>query len=147
MVVKQTKAKNAAVRYFARKHNLTKIKTGNKQIYVFSKQEYRLFLFYINRRKEKKENKKQLVFGFYKKAKPAAQKKEAVKTKDEKKEKELLKKICTLLKAAKDDGVDKDVLIKKLKTDKKTLNRIINKAVDLPIAEDEEIDKRIYWIG
>ena len=137
----------AEVRYFARKYNIPKITIENKQLFVFDKKDYRLFLFYKNIGKKKKENKKQLHFSFYDNQKSVIQKQNTISKKDVQREKTLIKKLCTLLQKAGINGVDKIILQTVLKIDKKQLENILNKNTSLPIAEDETIDNNLYWVG
>ena len=137
----------AEVRYFARKYNIPKITIENKQLFVFDKKDYRLFLFYKNIGKKKKENKKQLHFSFYDNQKSVIQKQNTISKKDVQREKTLIKKLCTLLQKAGINGVDKIILQTALKIDKKQLENILNKNTLLPIAEDETIDNNLYWVG
>jgi len=137
----------AEVRYFARKYNIPKITIENKQLFVFDKKDYRLFLFYKNIGKKKKENKKQLHFSFYDNQKSVIQKQNTISKKDVQREKTLIKKLCTLLQKAGINGVDKIILQTALKIDKKQLENILNKNTSLPIAEDETIDNNLYWVG
>ena len=137
----------AEVRYFARKYNIPKITIENKQLFVFDKKEYQLFLLYKNIRKEKKENKKQLHFSFYDNQKSVIQKQNIISKKDVQREKMLIKKLCALLQKAGINGIDKNILQKALKIDKKQLENLLNKNTSLPIAEDETIDNNLYWVG
>ena len=137
----------AEVRYFARKYNIPKITIENKQLFVFDKKDYRLFLFYKNIGKKKKENKKQLHFSFYDNQKSVIQKQNTISKKDVRREKTLIKKLCTLLQKAGINGVDKIILQTALKIDKKQLENLLNKNTSLPIAEDETIDNNLYWVG
>ncbi|QHX42847.1 hypothetical protein GWP43_04630 [Treponema vincentii] len=137
----------AEVRYFARKYNIPKITIENKQLFIFDKKEYRLFLLYKNICKEKKENKKQLHFSFYDNQKCVIQKQNIISRKDVQREKTLIKKLCALLQKAGSNGIDKNILQTALKIDKKQLENILNKNTSLPIAEDETIDNNLYWVG
>lgn len=137
----------AEVRYFARKHNIPKITIENKQVFIFDKKDYRLFLLYKNIGKKKKENKKQLHFSFYDNQKCVIQKQNIISKKDVQREKTLVKKLCALLQKAGINGVDKTILQTALKIDKKQLENILNKNTLLPIAEDETIDNNLYWVG
>lgn len=137
----------AEVRYFARKYNIPKITIENKQVFIFDKKDYRLFLLYKNIGKKKKENKKQLHFSFYDNQKTVIQKQNIISKKDVQREKALIKKLCALLQKAGINGVDKTILQTALKIDKKQLENILNKNTSLPIAEDETIDNNLYWVG
>ena len=137
----------AEVRYFARKYNIPKITIENKQLFVFDKKDYRLFLLYKNIGKKKQENKKQLHFSFYDNQKTVIQKQNTVSKKVLQQEKALIKKLCALLQKAGSNGIDKNILQKALKIDKKQLENILNKNTSLPIAEDETIDNNLYWVG
>ena len=137
----------AEVRYFARKYNIPKITVENKQVFIFDKKDYRLFLLYKNIGKKKQENKKQLHFSFYDNQKSVIQKQNIISKKDVQREKTLIKKLCTLLQKAGINGVDKIILQTALKIDKKQLENILNKNTSLPIAEDETIDNSLYWVG
>lgn len=137
----------AEVRYFARKYNIPKITVENKQVFIFDKKDYRLFLLYKNIGKKKQENKKQLHFSFYDNQKSVIQKQNIISKKDVQREKTLIKKLCTLLQKAGINGVDKIILQTALKIDKKQLENILNKNTSLPIAEDETIDNNLYWVG
>ena len=137
----------AEVRYFARKYNIPKITVENKQVFIFDKKDYRLFLLYKNIGKKKQENKKQLHFSFYDNQKSVIQKQNIISKKDVQREKTLIKKLCTLLQKAGINGVDKIILQTVLKIDKKQLENILNKNTSLPIAEDETIDNNLYWVG
>lgn len=137
----------AEVRYFARKYNIPKITIENKQLFIFDKKDYRLFLLYKNIGKKKKENKKQLHFSFYDNQKCVIQKQNIISKKDVQREKTLVKKLCALLQKAGINGVDKTILQTALKIDKKQLENILNKNTLLPIAEDETIDNNLYWVG
>ena len=137
----------AEVRYFARKYNIPKITVENKQVFIFDKKDYRLFLLYKNIGKKKQENKKQLCFPFYGDNKTVIQKQNIISKKDVQREKTLIKKLCTLLQKAGINGVDKIILQTALKIDKKQLENILNKNTSLPIAEDETIDNNLYWVG
>lgn len=137
----------AEVRYFARKYNIPKITIENKQLFVFDKKDYRLFLLYKNIGKKKQENKKQLHFSFYDNQKTVIQKQNIISKKDVQREKTLVKKLCALLQKAGSNGIDKNILQTTLKIDKKQLENILNKNTSLPIAEDETIDNNLYWVG
>ena len=137
----------AEVRYFARKYNIPKITVENKQVFIFDKKDYRLFLLYKNIGKKKQENKKQLHFSFYDNQKTVIQKQNTVSKKVLQQEKALIKKLCALLQKAGSNGIDKNILQKALKIDKKQLENILNKNTSLPIAEDETIDNNLYWVG
>lgn len=137
----------AEVRYFARKYNIPKITIENKQVFIFDKKDYRLFLLYKNIRKQRKENSKQLHFSFYDNQKSVIQKQNIISKKDVQREKALIKKLCALLQKAGMNGIDKTVLQPALKIDKKQLENILNKNTSLPIAEDETIDNNLYWVG
>ena len=137
----------AEVRYFARKYNIPKITIENKQLFVFDKKEYQLFLLYKNIRKEKKENKKQLHFPFYDNQKIYIPPQKIINKKDAQRERMLIKKLCELLQKAGINGIDKNILQKALKIDKKQLENLLNKNTSLPIAEDETIDNNLYWVG
>lgn len=137
----------AEVRYFARKYNIPKITIENKQLFVFDKKDYRLFLLYKNIVKKKKENKKQLHFSFYDNQKSVIQRQNIISKKDVQREKTLVKKLCALLQKAGINGVDKTILQTALKIDKRKLENILNKNTSLPIAEDETIDNKLYWVG
>ena len=135
------------VRYFARKYNIPKITVENKQVFIFDKKDYRLFLLYKNIGKKKQENKKQLHFSFYDNQKSVIQKQNTISKKDLQREKTLIKKLCALLQKAGSNGIDKNILQTTLKIDKKQLENILNKNTSLPIAEDETIDNKLYWVG
>lgn len=137
----------AEVRYFARKYNIPKITIENKQVFIFDKKDYRLFLLYKNIGKKKQANKKQLHFSFYDSQKIVIQKQNIISKKDVQREKMLVKKLCALLQKAGSNGIDKNILQKALKIDKKQLENILNKNTSLPIAEDETIDNNLYWVG
>lgn len=137
----------AEVRYFARKYNIPKITIENKHVFIFDKKEYRLFLLYKNIGKKKKENKQQLHFPFYDNQKIYIQPQKIISKKDTQREKMLIKKLCALLQKAGSNGIDKNILQKALKIDKKQLENILNKNTSLPIAEDETIDNNLYWVG
>lgn len=137
----------AEVRYFARKYNIPKITIENKQLFIFDKKDYRLFLLYKNIRKEKKDDTKQLHFSFYDNQKTVIQKQNIISKKDVQREKTLIKKLCALLQKAGINGIDKNILQKALKIDKRKLENILNKNTSLPIAEDETIDNNLYWVG
>lgn len=137
----------AEVRYFARKYNIPKITIENKQLFIFDKKDYQLFLLYKNIGKKKKENKKQLHFSFYDNQKSVIQKQNIISKKDVQREKMLIKKLCALLQKAGSNGIDKNILQTTLKIDKKQLENILNKNTSLPIAEDETIDNNLYWVG
>jgi hypothetical protein len=137
----------AEVRYFARKYNIPKITIENKQLFIFDKKDYRLFLFYKNIGKEKQDDTRQLHFSFYDNQKSVIQKQNIISKKDVQREKTLIKKLCTLLQKAGINGVDKIILQTALKIDKKQLENILNKNTSLPIAEDDKIDNNLYWVG
>lgn len=137
----------AEVRYFARKYNIPKITIENKQLFIFDKKDYRLFLLYKNIRKEKKDDTKQLHFSFYDNQKTVIQKQNIISKKDVQRENMLVKKLCELLQKAGSNGIDKNILQKALKIDKKQLENLLNKNTSLPIAEDETIDNNLYWVG
>lgn len=137
----------AEVRYFARKYNIPKITIENKQLFIFDKKDYRLFLLYKNIRKEKKDDTKQLHFSFYDNQKCVIQKQNIISKKDVQRENMLVKKLCELLQKAGINGIDKNILQKALKIDKKQLENLLNKNTSLPIAEDETIDNNLYWVG
>ena len=137
----------AEVRYFARKYNIPKITIENKQVFIFDKKDYRLFLLYKNIRKEKKDDTRQLHFSFYDNQKCVIQKQNIISKKDVQREKMLVKKLCALLQKAGSNGIDKNILQKALKIDKRKLENILNKNTSLPIAEDETIDNNLYWVG
>lgn len=145
-VAKKTKSKNAEVRYFARKHNMPKIIIENKPVFIFDKTDYRLFLIYKNQYRSKPLCKAQLVFDFYNNVK-VERKKNVIRPNVVKRENILVNKICALLKDAKDSGVDKNIIEKRFKLDKKELQGLLNKHSYLPIAEDDEIDNKLYWVG
>ena len=159
-VAEKARVNPAEVRYFARKYNIPKITIENKQLFVFDKKDYRLFLLYKHIRKEKKDDtrqlhfsfydnqkKKQLCFPFYDDNKTVIQKQNIISKKDTQHEKMLIKKLCTLLQKAGINGIDKNILQTALKIDKKQLENILNKNTSLPIAEDETIDNNLYWVG
>lgn len=146
-VAEKARVNPAEVRYFARKYNIPKITIENKQLFVFDKKDYRLFLLYKNIGKKKQENKKQLHFSFYDNQKTVIQKQNTVSKKVLQQEKALIKKLCALLQKAGSNGIDKNILQKALKIDKKQLENILNKNTSLPIAEDETIDNNLYWVG
>lgn len=146
-VAEKARVNPAEVRYFARKYNIPKITIENKQLFVFDKKEYRLFLLYKNICKEKKENKKQLHFSFYDNQKCVIQKQNIINKKDVQREKTLIKKLCALLQKAGSNGIDKNILQTALKIDKRQLENLLNKNTSLPIAEDETIDNNLYWVG
>ena len=146
-VAEKTHAKAAEVRYFARKYHLAKISIENKQTFIFDKKDYRLFLLYKNILKKKKDDKKQLYFSFYDEQRTAIQKQNTVSKRTLQREKVLIKKLCALLRSAGIHGIDKNILQKALKIDKKRLANLLNKNPSLPIAEDETIDNNLYWIG
>ena len=137
----------AEVRYFARKYNIPKITIENKQLFIFDKKDYRLFLLYKNIGKKKQENKKQLHFPFYDNQKSVIQKQNIISKKDVQRENMLVKKLCELLQKAGINGIDKNILQTTLKIDKRKLENILNKNTSLPIAEDETIDNNLYWVG
>ena len=137
----------AEVRYFARKYNIPKITIENKQLFIFDKKDYRLFLLYKNICKEKKDDTKQLHFSFYDTQKTVIQKQNIISKKDVQRENMLVKKLCELLQKAGINGIDKNILQKALKIDKKQLENLLNKNTSLPIAEDETIDNNLYWVG
>lgn len=137
----------AEVRYFARKYNIPKITIENKQLFIFDKKDYRLFLLYKNIRKEKKDDTKQLHFSFYDNQKCVIQKQNIISKKDVQRENMLVKKLCELLQKAGINGIDKNILQTALKIDKKQLENLLNKNTSLPIAEDETIDNNLYWVG
>ena len=146
-VAEKTHVKPAEVRYFARKYNIPKITVENKQVFIFDKKDYRLFLLYKNIGKKKQENKKQLHFSFYDNQKSVIQKQNTISKKDLQREKTLIKKLCALLQKAGSNGIDKKIRQTALKIDKKQLENILNKNTSLPIAEDETIDNNLYWVG
>ena len=146
-VAEKTHSKPAEVRYFARKYNIPKITIENKQVFIFDKKEYQLFLLYKNIGKKKKENKQQLHFPFYNNQKIYIQPQKIISKKDALREKTLIKKLCALLQKAGSNGIDKTILQKALKIDQKEIKRILNKYTSLPIAEDETIDNNLYWVG
>ena len=84
----------AEVRYFARKYNIPKITIENKQLFIFDKKDYRLFLLYKNICKEKKDDTKQLHFSFYDTQKTVIKKQNIISKKDVHRENMLVKKIC-----------------------------------------------------
>ena len=137
----------AEVRYFARKYNIPKITVENKQVFIFDKKDYRLFLLYKNIGKKKKENKKQLHFPFYDNQKTCIPPQKIINKKDAQREKMLIKKLCELLQKAGINGIDKAVVQKVLKIEKKALENLLNKNSTLPIAEDDRIDNKLYWVG
>ena len=137
----------AEVRYFARKYNIPKITIENKQLFIFDKKDYRLFLLYKNIRKEKKDDTKQLHFSFYDNQKIVIQKQNIISKKDVQRENMLVKKLCELLQKAGSNGIDKNILQTILKIDKRQLENLLNKNTSLPIAEDETIDNNLYWVG
>jgi len=146
-VAKKAHVNPAEVRYFARKYNIPKITVENKQVFIFDKKDYRLFLLYKNIRKEKKDDTKQLHFSFYDNQKTVIQKQNTISKKDVQREKALIKKLCALLQKAGSNGIDKNILQTALKIDKRKLENILNKNTSLPIAEDETIDNNLYWVG
>ena len=146
-IAEKAHVKPAEVRYFARKYNIPKITVENKQVFIFDKKDYRLFLLYKNIGKKKQANKKQLHFSFYDNQKSVIQKQNIISKKDVQREKALIKKLCTLLQKAGINGVDKIILQTALKIDKKQFENILNKNTSLPIAEDETIDNNLYWVG
>lgn len=147
VVAEKAHVNPAEVRYFARKYNIPKITVENKQVFIFDRKDYRLFLLYKNIGKKKKENKKQLHFSFYDDNKTVIQKQNRISKKDLQREKTLIKKLCALLQKAGIDGIDKLILQTALKIDKKQLENLLNKNASLPIAEDETIDNNLYWVG
>ncbi|MGP1530422.1 MAG: hypothetical protein ACTTI3_08860 [Treponema sp.] len=147
-VAEKAHANPAEVRYFARKYNIPKITIKNKQLFVFDKKDYRLFLLYKNIGKKKQESKQQqLHFPFYDNQKTVIQKQNTISKKDLQREKTLIKKLCALLQKAGSNGIDKNILQTTLKIDKRKLENILNKNTSLPIAEDETIDNNLYWVG
>ena len=146
-IAEKAHVKPAEVRYFARKYNIPKITVENKQVFIFDKKDYRLFLLYKHIGKKKQENKKQLHFSFYDNQKCVIQKQNIISKKDVQREKALIKKLCTLLQKAGINGVDKTVVQTVLKIDKKALENLLNKNSALPIAEDDRIDNKLYWVG
>lgn len=144
-VARKTKSSTAEVRYFARKYTIPKITIDNTPVFIFGKKEYRLFLFYKNKYKPK-ESPLQLTFDFYNQT--AIIKKQNVKSaKQKRKEKELIKKMCTLLQKVGEAGIERVFLEKKLKLDKYALEKLLAKCTRLPIAEDDRIDNKLYWVG
>lgn len=125
---------------------MPKIIIENKPVFIFDKTDYRLFLIYKNQYRRKPVCKAQLVFEFYNNVK-VQKKKNVIPANTIKRENILMNKICALLKNAKDDGVDKTVIEKRFKLDKKELQGLLNKHSYLPIAEDDEIDNKLYWVG
>ena len=45
------------------------------------------------------------------------------------------------------NGIDKTIVQKVLKIEKKALENLLNKNSALPIAEDDRIDNKLYWVG
>ena len=146
-VAEKARVNPAEVRYFARKYNIPKITIENKQLFIFDKKDYRLFLLYKNIRKEKKDDTRQLHFSFYDNQKSVIQKQNIISKKDVQRENMLVKKLCELLQKAGINGIDKNILQKALKIDKKQLENLLNKNTSLSIAEDETIDNNLYWVG
>ncbi len=141
-IAQKTNTPQATVRYFARLHHIQKVACGNKAVFVFSKKDLKRFLAFKNNT-VKKEDEKQLVFSFYcRQEKKKKKRKETVLP-----EEETIKKMCTFLKDAKANGIQKTTLCKQLHIQEKDLNRILIKCRDLPIGEDEAIDDRLYWVG
>lgn len=141
-VEKKTGCSAHEICYFARTHNVGKIKSNGKHVYVFNGQEFRLFLIYKNKRKPKKNPTGQLVFPFFQK-----QAKICRSLKEKKKEGQG-KKLVEALKKAGDKGVSRKriKILLKLKKDEE-LENVLLKVSHLPIADDETIDDRVYWIG
>ncbi|PIE97506.1 MAG: hypothetical protein CR988_07670, partial [Treponema sp.] len=65
---------------------------------------------------------------------------------ERKRDKKLIAKLSQFLKQAGLSGIQRDVLVSKLKIDDKTLERLLSLAPTLPIGEDDLIDDRLYWI-
>ena len=147
VVAEKAHVNPAEVRYFARKYNIPKITVENKQVFIFDRKDYRLFLLYKNIGKKKKENKKLLYFSFYDDNKTVIQKQNTISKKDIQREKTQIKKLCALLQKAGINGIDKTIVQKVLKIEKKQLENLLNKNASLPIAEDETIDNNLYWVG
>lgn len=70
VVAEKAHVNPAEVRYFARKYNIPKITVENKQVFIFDRKDYRLFLLYKNIGKKKKENKSSCTFHFMMITKP-----------------------------------------------------------------------------
>ena len=140
-VAKKTKTKPEAVRYFARKNNLAKIKIKNSEIYVFDKKDFDRYVFFIGQKKEN-QNEQQLVFDFYKMQTP--QKKSGTK---KELEKALHKRMLELLKQAGNAGIRRSFLVAMLEIMDAELESILASDSVQPIGEDDRIDDRIYWVG
>lgn len=139
-VAKKTKSKNAEVRYFARKNKIPKLLIQNREVFIFDKTDYHLFLIYKNQYKQKAENEKQLVFSFYK---TQRNKKRQGRIDYNFKLQELIR----LLRKAGQDGIERPLLKKMLNVSDTVFNRIMERTAYLPIGEDDRIDNRIYWVG
>ena len=63
-IAEKAHVKPAEVRYFARKYNIPKITIENKQVFIFDKKDYRLFLLYKHIGKKKKRIKSNCTFHF-----------------------------------------------------------------------------------
>ena len=142
-VAEKAHCKQASVRYFARKNSIPKIIVGNKAVFIFDKKDYKRFLAYLKGGNPlEQRDKKQLVFSFYYRSNF-----EKVKKKEKQDERKIIKKLCRLLQEAKEKGVKRAVICKKLGIDESALERILLKTVSLPIGEDFEADDRLYWVG
>ncbi|MEL3905120.1 MAG: hypothetical protein P1P63_08445 [Treponemataceae bacterium] len=142
-VATKTKTKPEAVRYFARKNNLAKIKIKNSAVFIFDKKDFDRYVFFIGQKKEKK-NEQQLVFDFYEKQSPQLQKKNGTK---KELEKALHKRMQELLKRAGDAGMRRIFLAVMLEVTDAELESILAAEPMQPIGEDDRIDDRIYWVG
>lgn len=145
-VATKTKTKPEAVRYFARKNNLAKIKIKNSAVFIFDKKDFDRYVFFIGQKKEK-QNEQQLVFDFYKMQTPQLQKKSGPKKEPKKElEKALHKKMLELLKRAGNAGIRRSFLAAMLEVTDAELENILAAEPMQPIGEDDRIDDRIYWV-
>lgn len=139
-VAKRTKEKKERVRYFARKYNLQKIKIKNTESYLFDKDDLARFLEFTGKRKIK-QNRFQLMLDFGEDFEKAFYKKSSVQ------KKELLLSLEAEIKKAKNKGITREMLKATLNINAKKLDRLIDDLTFIaPIAEDDRIDDRIYWV-
>lgn len=138
-IARKTSTKTAAVRYFARTHNVPKVKIKNREVYIFDEVDFNRFCFYIKGHHEKKADK-QLTFDFYNEQNRTCPKRN-------KKQQVIKSRMCTLLKEAGAKGVRRIVLCALLDINDTELERVLSSDPFLPIGEDDRIDDRIYWVG
>ena len=141
-VAAKTKTKPAAVRYFARTNNLAKAKIKNTDVYIFDKNDFDRYVFYIGK-KESEYNEKQYSFDFYEtQNKQRRARSNTKKVLRKTKHAELLR----ILQQVGENGIKRAFLATMLKVDDNELEKILAIDPNQPIGEDDRIDDKIYWM-